>query len=217
MTDHESPPIDHHGPEANHRLPGRPRDPETDRAILRAAVEVLSEVGLQGITVNAVAERAGVARGTIYLRWATREALLGAVARAAGGGFPYQLTGDIDRDIRVGSDYGRKVVTGGHFVAVMPELVSALLSNPPQMTFDDLAPNRTRFAEVYRASATAQGFRDVDPHLAFDLLLGAQFMHILATGKPPSRAYVDAMAEAIVAGLRVKAGHETPDTNGSKR
>jgi len=215
MSDHPMPAADQRVPESDHRPPGRPRDPETDRAILRAAVEVLSEVGLQGITVSAVAERAGVARATIYLRWATREALLGAVARAAGGGFPYRLSGDIERDVRVGAEYGREVVTGGHFIAVMPELVSALLSNPPQMTFDDLAPNRTRFAELYRASAASQGFEDVDPYLAFDLLLGAQFVHILATRTAPSRRYVEQMAEAIVTGLRAKAGHRSAEKDGS--
>src|SRR5260221_5077777 len=177
--------MDHRGPAANHRSPGRPRDPETDRAILRAAVEVLSEVGLQGIRLSGVAERAGVARATIYLRWATREALLGAVARAAGGGFPYLLTGDIERDIRAGVEYGRQVVSGSHFIAVMPELVSALLSNPPQLTFDDVAPNRTKFAARYREAAIAQGFEPLtDPHLAFDMLLGAQFVYILANLVP---------------------------------
>jgi AcrR family transcriptional regulator len=203
MTDHAGPEADHGGPEADHRLPGRPRDPEVDGRILRAAVEVMSDVGLQNTTVSAVAERAGVARATIYLRWPTREALLGAMARAAGGGFPYTLTGDIEGDIRAGTEFARKIVAGAHFIDLMPELVAAVLAKPPQLSFDSVAANRKPFAAEYRATASEQGFtEDVDPHLAFDLLLGAQFVYILANGTPPPPRYTKHLADTIVAGLR---------------
>ena len=139
------------------RPAGRPRDPDIDQAILGAAVEVLGEAGLQGVTVSAVAQRAGVARATIYLRWPTREALLGAMARAAGGGFPYPMTGDLEADLRAGAAFARTVVAGEHFVALLPELVTAVLAQPPELTLDDLAPNRAPYAATYRASAAAQG------------------------------------------------------------
>lgn len=204
MKDHQGPDMDHRGPEANHRAPGRPRDPDMDRTILQAAVDVMSDVGLQNTTVSAVAARAGVARATIYLRWPSREALLGAMARASGGGFPYTLTGDIEGDIRAGTEFGRKIVTGEHFIDLMPELVAAVLAKPPQISFDAVAANRKPFAAAYRATAAEQGFdRDVDPHLAFDLLLGAQFVYILANGAPPPPRYTKHLADVIVAGLRV--------------
>lgn len=212
MTDPEAAPIEHRRPEANHRSPGRPRNPETDRAILRAAVDVLSEVGLQGITVSAVAERAGVARATIYLRWPTREALLGAVARAAGGGYPYPLTGDLETDIRAGVDFARIVMNAEHFPAVMPELIAAVMANPQQLSLDDVAPNRKRLAAEYTASAAAQGFDpSLDPNLAFDIVLGAGLIQILASRQAFSTRYAHQLADVIVAGLRAKAGHGSPD------
>jgi AcrR family transcriptional regulator len=57
---------------------GRPRDPAVDQRVASAAVELFGEVGWAGFTVEAVAKRAGVGKASIYLRWPTKEALLGA-------------------------------------------------------------------------------------------------------------------------------------------
>lgn len=185
------------------RHPGRPRDPQIERAILDASVALLDEGGLEAVTVSAVAKRAGVARATIYLRWPTREALLGAMARAAGGGFPYPMTGDLEQDLRRGVEFAREVVAGPHFIPIMPELMAAILAEPQVMTFDDLAPNRREFEEMYARDAAAQGFDPHrDPSLGFDLLLGAQLVYILANGRAPTPAYVADLAQIIVAGLR---------------
>jgi AcrR family transcriptional regulator len=58
---------------------GRPRSAEAEAAIREAAAELLSERGIGGFSVEAVAARAGVAKTTVYRRWPTREELLVAV------------------------------------------------------------------------------------------------------------------------------------------
>lgn len=58
------------------RLPGRPRDEEAGRAILQATRDVLLEAGYPGLTIEGVAERAGVAKTTIYRRWSTKGELV---------------------------------------------------------------------------------------------------------------------------------------------
>jgi AcrR family transcriptional regulator len=55
---------------------GRPRSPNTDRAILDAALELLAERGVDGVTIEGIAARAGVSRPTLYRRWRSREDLL---------------------------------------------------------------------------------------------------------------------------------------------
>ncbi|MGW0517783.1 TetR/AcrR family transcriptional regulator [Crossiella sp. NPDC003009] len=55
---------------------GRPRDPETDTAILRAALDLFIEGGVEGASIEQIARRAGVARLTVYRRWASKELLL---------------------------------------------------------------------------------------------------------------------------------------------
>jgi AcrR family transcriptional regulator len=55
---------------------GRPRSEEAHRAILAAVIELLPEHGLKGLTIEAVAARAGVGKTTIYRHWETRNDLI---------------------------------------------------------------------------------------------------------------------------------------------
>jgi AcrR family transcriptional regulator len=54
---------------------GRPRSKARKQAILHAAFELLGERGLSATSMNAVAERAGVSKATIYRWWDSKELL----------------------------------------------------------------------------------------------------------------------------------------------
>jgi AcrR family transcriptional regulator len=54
---------------------GRPRSEAARRAVLAAAEELLLGRGLPGVSMDAVAERAGVSKATIYRWWPTKETL----------------------------------------------------------------------------------------------------------------------------------------------
>ncbi|MFD0475651.1 TetR family transcriptional regulator [Nonomuraea thailandensis] len=58
------------------RTRGRPRDPEADEAIMKAALELFVERGPEGANVEQIAKRAGVAKVTVYRRWSSKEELL---------------------------------------------------------------------------------------------------------------------------------------------
>ena len=58
------------------RTPGRPRSAEADTAIVRATLELLVEEGFQGLSVEAVRQRAGVGKATIYRRYPDKTALV---------------------------------------------------------------------------------------------------------------------------------------------
>src|SRR4051812_41403008 len=55
---------------------GRPRDPEVDRRIAKAALDVFGDSGWAGFAMETVARRAGVGKASLYLRWSSKEALL---------------------------------------------------------------------------------------------------------------------------------------------
>ena len=64
------------------RPPGRPLDPEVDEAIVAAATKQFLEHGIQRMTVPGVAAAAGVAKTTVYRRYATPAQLaLAAIGR----------------------------------------------------------------------------------------------------------------------------------------
>jgi AcrR family transcriptional regulator len=62
--------------ETRNAIRGRPREYGLDERILAAGFEELARGGISHFSVSAVARRAGVAKGTIYLRWPTREQLI---------------------------------------------------------------------------------------------------------------------------------------------
>lgn len=60
---------------------GRPRSRQIDDALITATLEILNEQGYPGVSLEAVAKRAGTSRPAIYRRWSGRTPLvLAAVA-----------------------------------------------------------------------------------------------------------------------------------------
>lgn len=57
-------------------MPGRKRDPRAQAAALRAAEELLDEVGYHRVTMDRIAERSGVAKMTLYRWWPNKAAVV---------------------------------------------------------------------------------------------------------------------------------------------
>lgn len=55
---------------------GRPRNPQIDEAVLKAAAELVVEVGYADLTIAAIAERAGTSKPAIYRRWPSKAHLV---------------------------------------------------------------------------------------------------------------------------------------------
>lgn len=67
------------------RGPGRPRSEEAERAILDAAVDLLAKCGVAGLSIEAVAAHACVAKTTVYRRWSSKtELVLAALTQMKG-------------------------------------------------------------------------------------------------------------------------------------
>ena len=65
--------------------PGRPREAQVDRRLEAATLSLLRRGGPDAVTVEAVAQESGVAKTTIYRRYADRTELLTTVLRHAIG------------------------------------------------------------------------------------------------------------------------------------
>lgn len=55
---------------------GRPRDAALDANVLRAAMELLGEGSFAAVTMDAVAQRAGAGKASLYRRWKSKDELL---------------------------------------------------------------------------------------------------------------------------------------------
>src|SRR5215469_9662066 len=66
--------------------------------ILDAAAGLLEQHGYRRVSIDDVAARAGVGKGTVYLHWATREALFWAVLQREGMRLLDDLTARLSGD-----------------------------------------------------------------------------------------------------------------------
>jgi AcrR family transcriptional regulator len=183
---------------------GRPRLPDTERAILKAVGELMAEQGVSGTTINAVAARSGVARGTVYRRWPNRSAMIAAAVRASRGWEPLELGDDVEVNFRQQAEEARRVLAEPSFQALMPALLEmGLTGQADDLVRSTVFPRRREMAEMYTICAAACGYRtDIAPELPNDLLVGAMIYHLLYDGAPPSSDEVQAMVGVILDGIR---------------
>ena len=142
------------------RLPGRPRALDTDVGSCEAVLDLVNEVGVAGVTVTEVAARAGVARATVYLRWPSKAALIGAATKAVAGGEPFALTrrprsatsGAAPTSCRASSP--RRTSPRSCRSSSAPSW-----RRPGRSASTRLAPNRERLAAEYRRRRGDPGLR----------------------------------------------------------
>ena len=88
------------GADAGEARRGRPRSEEADQAILDAALELLVSDGYQGMTMEGIAQRAGVGKATVYRRFADKAEVLTEAVRGHGCvSVPMIDTGDLRADL----------------------------------------------------------------------------------------------------------------------
>ncbi|MGI9120177.1 MAG: TetR/AcrR family transcriptional regulator [Acidimicrobiales bacterium] len=191
------------------RRPGRPRDSELDAVILKAAIELLCQEGFAGTTVEAVAERAGVGKATIYRRWPTREDLL----LAAGGSTivcPSRPdTGSLRQDLIVLARGLMAMLTTTPVGRLLPATVAEVARNPELRTrldafIDDRrAPVRQVLAQAATRGELAEG---IDHELIVDLMSGPIFTRVLLTGRPLEEGLAEGIVDAVLAGVLAPKG-----------
>lgn len=77
---------------------GRPRDSSRDLVILDATLALLTEVGYEQLSMEAVAARSGAAKTTIYRRYRDKAALVAAAVEHRAPAQPAQPRGESLRD-----------------------------------------------------------------------------------------------------------------------
>ena len=112
-------------------LRGRPRNPEADRAILQAAVELLGEVGFSAMSIEGVAARSGVAKTTIYRRFDSKlELVLNALNKSLAID-EVPDTGSLRGDLRAMlTNPGGILIVGGRGAAILGTMLVEREKNP---------------------------------------------------------------------------------------
>ncbi|MBU9767291.1 TetR/AcrR family transcriptional regulator [Mycobacterium sp. TNTM28] len=190
--------------------PPRRRSEKSRVAIIDATRALLLERGFDGLSIEAVAARAGVGKQTIYRWWPSRPALVADVLLEDADKILAAMprTGDLTADLVSWAGRLASALTTKRGNAMLRILTAASLEHD-----DTAARLRAGFSRPLQESVRTRLMAEhIDADLAStaaDALLGGVVYPILSDGRsyPPERA--EAMARMIVAGLP-QAGGSAP-------
>ena len=183
------------------RRPGRPRSIECDQAILRAALDEYAERGYDGMSVDAVAARAGVGKATIYRRYQCKTDLVMAAAAAVVHEDWEPPTGDdLQRDLRTALVHLRGIygTTAGRAAR---RVVADSVSHPDLAdAFHGLVAQRRAHTRRMIEQGVARGELSsrVDADVVTDMLSGPVFYRLFISGDPVDDAFLDSVVETAL-------------------
>jgi AcrR family transcriptional regulator len=189
------------------RRAGRPRSAEADAAILAAALDLFVELGFDGMSVEAVAARAGVGKTTIYRRWPTKEEL---VVEAVGHLAPsHQMidTGDTRDDLRTVVGNAIRFITTTKAGEALPRMAGEIAAGSPlgrRYAETVVRPRRALVAAILERGVQRGELRDdLDVELAVDSIMGAVLARkLLGTLHTARDDFADQLTDTVLRGLR---------------
>lgn len=186
------------------RAPGRPRSEQARQAILRSTLKLLGENGFSELTIEHVADHAGVGKATVYRWWPNKAALIAdAFASSTSRKLHFPDTGSIRTDM---SQQMRRLIK--IFRSRRGRIVSAILAGG-QSDPELIAAFRERFLWPRRREAYAtlrRGIlrgelrKDVDMDLLLDSLYGPIYMRFLIRHAKLTVDFVDGLCELVLGG-----------------
>jgi AcrR family transcriptional regulator len=189
------------------RARGRPRRAETRAEIVHATIALLAERGFRATTMDAIADRAGVGKNTIYRRWCSKEELIAdavdeltAIPLQPSEADTYAALLDRVRDV-VGV-FADPVVG-----RILPDLLGELQRNRTfAVAFSDriVRPRRAAVNALIQRARAEGALRDTaDADVVADLLVGPALVRLLfPLGLPEiDERYADAVFEALWRGI----------------
>jgi AcrR family transcriptional regulator len=161
---------------------GRPRDPRIDASILRAAAELLVEIGYSNVTMAAVAERARTTKTALYRRWSSKAEMVHEAAFPAAPTALRSPSTSFADDVHAMVEATRDVFTTPVVRAALPGLVADMGSDPElndrvMQRFADLfAAVRERVSQAIDHGDARPG---VDPDRLVEVIGGATMLRLL--------------------------------------
>jgi len=185
---------------------GRQRSAEAEAAIMTATIDLLRKKCLREVTADAIAQKAGVSKATLYKWWPNKNLIaLDAFMAKMRASVPTPDTGSALRDFTQHIESVIRFYTspGG---ACIRHFIAEGQSDPAFLSMF-----RERFLKVRRAEARIIWERGVkrgeirdglDEDIVMDLLYGPMIYRLLAGHAPLDDAHAEAMIAAAFRGLQ---------------
>ncbi|MEY2475788.1 MAG: hypothetical protein QOG87_1103 [Actinomycetota bacterium] len=185
--------------------PGRPRNEATTRAILDAALQLVTEDGYAGCSMERIAQRAGVQKPAVYRRWCNKSELVAEAVHTVAIPINDPDTGSLEDDLVAilremvamsRTPEGRVATRLITEQAAHPELSEA-------MRRSIIVRRRTVFARVLRRGVERGEIRDgFELDVVVQMLLGPVLIRLLVKHEDVPASVPATTVKLLLAGLR---------------
>ena len=187
---------------------GRPRSEKARTAILAAAIDLLLEQGLHAMSMDDVAQRAGVSKATIYRWWPSKELLaLDALATAWATPTPdaQRNTGSLRGDLLAGLRAWMRQLKQKPYGRVIAGLVAEAQTDP-----DFAKLYREHFVQPRRANTRQLLLRAIDRgeipadtnlDVTLDLIYGPIYHRLLHGHAPLTDRFAQQVIDTVITGI----------------
>jgi AcrR family transcriptional regulator len=187
------------------KAPGRPRNVQADEAILEAVIALLGDgQSAAGLSIEAVAAKAGVGKATIYRRWPNKDALLVDAVATMKGPLPVPEGISVRDDLVMlitanRSGYAKRY--GKVTACLLPEFAKGeLMAQTYQAVIE---PRRDVMRQVLRRGVASGELRaDLDVELTLLMLSGPSMIQNMLDWNPrvPAEGFAEALVDAVLRG-----------------
>jgi AcrR family transcriptional regulator len=187
---------------------GRPRSEAARQAVLAAAAELLLGHGLHAVSMDAVAERAGVSKATIYRWWPKKELLaLDMLFREWSAVTPQQYeSGLLQTDLVALLRAWSQLAGSRPYGRVVAALLAEARTDPAfsaEYQRRMLEPRRDQARMIFtHAVARGEIPGETNVELAIDLLYGPLYHRLLHAHAPLDDQFVDDLVDLALRGIK---------------
>ena len=184
---------------------GRPRDLRIDDAVLHATVELLGTSGYAGLSVDAIAKRAGTSKPAIYRRWPSKAHLVHEAVFPISEATELPDTGSLVGDVREMVRRSTGVLTTPAARAAMPGLLAEMATDPTLHAklldrFGDVT-SRGMTDRLDAAVTRREARPDVTAADLVEAIAGMALMAIITRNQALDDAWVERTATLITKGI----------------
>ncbi|ACK71669.1 transcriptional regulator, TetR family [Gloeothece citriformis PCC 7424] len=185
--------------DSSQKSPGRPRSQISHQAILQATLELLAEVGFEGMSIEAIASRAKVGKTTIYRRYSSKEELAADAIESLRQEVIIPDTGNFSSDLEEIIKNAAQITLTPLGRQTVAMIISSASSNSQfaQIYWKKyLHPRREAFAIVIKRAKDRNEIQgDLNPNLVFDIISGIMLYTLIF--EPTSESWEDYVRSAL--------------------
>ena len=205
---------------------GRPRSEPKRQAILDATFALIDGLGFTGVSVDRIAEHAGVGKATIYRWWPNKAALtIDVILSNFDPGTPHPPTGSARQDLATHLRHMIRIFRGARTGPMIASVLAEAQHDSELAAEVDArvqAPRRAGAKQILEDGIARGELRtDLDCDAVLDVIYGPLYYRFLVTHQPMSSRYADTVLDhiwpAITAKPTRRAAQNTNQTDRRRR